>query len=131
MIITGSVFLKDDGKSVYDGAVTVKATGQVVRTNIDGTFSVNVPDFDSILVFDFAGLTLPKELPARDVTGQVIWLEIDPAEPGAQIQVKKDYKIALWGIGIGAIFGIAALVILASSNSKLEKKEVKAKEVEV
>ncbi len=129
MIISGTVFLKDDGKSVYDGTVTVKSTGQTVRTNLDGTYSVNVPDFDSVLVFDFAGLTLPKELPARDVVGQVVWLQLDPTDPGAQIQVKKDYKLAYWGVGIAAVLGITALILVAT---KSESKELPpAKEVEV
>jgi len=129
MIISGTVFLKDDGKSVYDGTVTVKSTGQTVRTNLDGTFSVNVPDFDSVLVFDFAGLTLPKELPVRDVVGQVVWLQIDPSDPGVQINVRPDYKPVYWGLGIAAALGITALIFMSGSS---EKKEVQpAKEVEV
>ncbi|UUC45585.1 carboxypeptidase-like regulatory domain-containing protein [Flavobacterium cerinum] len=132
MIISGIVFLKDDGKSVYGGTVTVKETGQTATTNIDGTFSINVPDFNSVLSFDFYGLTLPVEKTAAEVTGQTTWLQLDPSDPGAQIKIRPDYKPVYWMIGIAAVTGIAALVLLATgNNSEPQKKEVKPKEVEV
>ncbi|MEO4005789.1 carboxypeptidase-like regulatory domain-containing protein [Flavobacterium sp. CAU 1735] len=134
MIITGTVFLLDDGQSAYGATVTVKQTGQTATTNLDGTFSINVPDFSSVLVFDYHGLTLPVEKTAADVTGQKTWLQLDPSEPGAQIQVKvkKDYTLAYWGLGIAAVLGITALILVAvKGDSKPDKPKVEPKEVEV
>lgn len=125
MYISGTVFLIDDNKSIYDATVTVMATGQFVKTNQNGAFSIDVPDLNSIISFDFAGITLPKELPARDVIGQTVWLQLDPVTPGAQIQVKKDYKPVYVAIGIAAILGITALIVASVQSSGNPPKPVK------
>lgn len=129
MYISGIVFLRDDGKSAYGATVTVKQTGQTATTNLDGTFSINVPDFSSVLVFDYHGLTLPVEKTAADITGQTVWLQLDPREPWAQIQVKKDYKLAYWGLGIAAVLGISALILVAAKSAPQPAKEIKEVEV--
>ncbi|HRB72440.1 hypothetical protein [Flavobacterium sp. UBA4197] len=130
MVVYGNVILVDDNKSVYDADVTVKATGQTTKTDINGNFSISVPNANSMLSISFANITLPKEVKAGDVTGSPVYLQLDPSINGTQINIKpvKDYKMVFVGLTIVGVLATTALILTATNSQ--DKKEEKIKEVE-
>jgi len=124
MLVTGTVFLADDNKSVYDADVTVLATGLVAKTDVNGVFTIDVPNIDSLLSVSFANISLPKQVKARDVVGKITYIQIDPTI-GPQVIVNKDYTLALIGVGVAALLGITALIIYATKSNPTPKKEEK------
>lgn len=59
-VVTGVVTQASDGDVVIGASVQVKGVKGGVSTDIDGKYSINVPDDNSVLVFSFVGLK-PKE----------------------------------------------------------------------
>jgi len=66
--ITGSVTSAEDGLGVIGANVIVKGTTVGVATDIDGNFSINVPEGYNVLTFDALGFA-PQEI---TITGSVI-----------------------------------------------------------
>ncbi|MDB5032442.1 SusC/RagA family TonB-linked outer membrane protein [Mucilaginibacter sp.] len=72
--VTGTVTAKDDGMPLIGVSVVVKGTTIGTQTDIQGKYSLNVPN-DATLAFSFIGYTR-QELPA---TGSVINVTLAPA----------------------------------------------------
>jgi len=66
--ITGTVTSAEDGLGVIGANVIVKGTTVGVATDIDGNFSINVPEANNVLTFDALGFA-PQEI---TITGSVI-----------------------------------------------------------
>lgn len=54
--VTGTVISEEDGEPIPGVSVLLKGTAVGTVTNIDGTYSINVVDGQSVLVFSFVGL---------------------------------------------------------------------------
>jgi len=66
--ITGKVTSADDGLPIPGVSVSVKGTTTGTITNVEGTYSLTVPE-NEVLVFSFVGMK-PKEVP---ITGQTVY----------------------------------------------------------
>ncbi len=73
--ITGTI-LDDDGEPMPGVNIMVKGTGTGVVSNINGKFSINVPNRDAILLFSFVGY-ISQEIPVGNQTEISITLSED------------------------------------------------------
>ncbi len=73
--ITGRVTSAEEPEGVPGASVVVKGTTQGTITNLDGTYSISVPESATTLVFSFVGY-LTKEMPIG--SGSVINVTMDP-----------------------------------------------------
>ncbi|ATL49751.1 SusC/RagA family TonB-linked outer membrane protein [Chitinophaga caeni] len=55
--ITGTVTSVEDGSPIIGATVIIKGTNLGTVTNVDGTYSLNVPDGKDILIFKFIGMS--------------------------------------------------------------------------
>jgi len=60
-IITGKVISEEDGQGLPGATVLVKGTTIGTNTNLDGEYSINVPEGSNVLVFSFVGLKTREE----------------------------------------------------------------------
>lgn len=60
-VITGTVKSNEDGLPIPGASVTVKGTSIGVATDIDGMYSLEVPEGSRILVFSFVGLLTQEQ----------------------------------------------------------------------
>jgi len=75
--VTGSVTAEDDGTPVPGVNVIVKGTGTGTVTSIDGTYQIEVPSEESILVFSFIGLATEEvEVGNQSVIDMVMTADI-------------------------------------------------------
>src|ERR1700761_9751645 len=72
--VTGTVTGKDDGMPLPGVSVVVKGTSSGTQTDVQGKYSLNVPD-GSTLSFSFVGY-ITQQLPA---TGNVINIALVPS----------------------------------------------------
>ena len=63
--VTGTVTSSEDGLGVIGATVQVKGTSTGTITDIDGSYSITVPNDDAILVFSYTGMT-PQEITVGD-----------------------------------------------------------------
>ncbi len=74
--ISGRVTSAEEPEGVPGASVVVKGTTQGVITDLDGSYSINVPSDASTLVFSFVGY-LPKEMPIGSSSIINVVLEVD------------------------------------------------------
>ncbi|MCC5921951.1 MAG: carboxypeptidase-like regulatory domain-containing protein, partial [Cyclobacteriaceae bacterium] len=55
--ITGKVISMEDGEALPGVSVKIKNTNVGVTTNVNGQYSINVPESATTLVFSFVGMT--------------------------------------------------------------------------
>jgi TonB-linked SusC/RagA family outer membrane protein len=67
IIVTGTVSTSDDGTTLPGVNITIKGTTQGTTTDVDGKYSIRVPDEDAILVFSFIGY-VPQEIKVGSTT---------------------------------------------------------------
>ncbi len=60
-VITGQVITEEDGIGLPGASILVKGSTVGTTTNIDGNYSVNVPDGSDVLVFSFIGMKTVEE----------------------------------------------------------------------
>lgn len=60
-VITGTVISDEDGLGLPGASVLVKGTTVGTTTDLDGNFSINVPDGSNVLIFSFVGLKSQEE----------------------------------------------------------------------
>ena len=66
--ITGTVTGSDDGQPIPGASVFVKGTTMGTITQIDGDYTINVPQESEVLVFSFVGMqTQEQEIGGRSV----------------------------------------------------------------
>jgi TonB-linked SusC/RagA family outer membrane protein len=64
--VTGKVTDEKTGETLIGVTVQIKGTTTGTTTSLDGTFTIDLPSPDAILVFSYVGYE-PKEVPAKDV----------------------------------------------------------------
>ena len=64
--VTGKVTDEKTGESLIGVTVQIKGTTTGTTTLLDGTFTIDLPSPDVLLVFSYVGYE-PKEVPAKDV----------------------------------------------------------------
>ncbi|MDD4672674.1 MAG: TonB-dependent receptor [Bacteroidales bacterium] len=77
--ITGTVTSAEDGMSVPGASVLVKGTSIGVATDIDGKYSISVPQTATTLVFSFIGM-IPQEVEIAGRTVIDVVLQMDATE---------------------------------------------------
>src|SRR5690554_5978567 len=71
--ITGTVTGSDDGQPIPGASVFVKGTTMGTITQIDGDYTINVPQDAEVLVFSFVGMqTQEQEIAGRSVIDVVL-----------------------------------------------------------
>ncbi len=60
-VVTGTVISEEDGLGLPGATVLVKGTTVGTTTDLDGNYSINVPDGSDILIFSFVGLETAEE----------------------------------------------------------------------
>lgn len=78
--ITGKVTSADDGLPIPGVSVTVKGTTTGTITNVDGNFSLTVPE-NEVLVFSFVGMK-PQEIPITSESVYNVVLETETIDVG-------------------------------------------------
>jgi len=61
-VITGTVISDEDGLGLPGATVLVKGTTVGTTTDLDGNFSISVPDGGTTLIFSFVGLETKEEV---------------------------------------------------------------------
>ncbi len=61
-VITGRVISEEDGMGLPGATVLVKGSTMGTTTNLEGNYSVNVPEASDVLVFSFIGLKTVEEI---------------------------------------------------------------------
>jgi len=69
--VEGKVFSEEDGQPIIGASITLKGTSTGTISNIDGYFSLEVPNESSVLTISFIGLT-----PAEVVVGNQRYIEV-------------------------------------------------------
>jgi TonB-linked SusC/RagA family outer membrane protein len=64
--VTGKVTDEKTGETLIGVTVQIKGTTSGTTTSVDGTFTIDLPSADAVLVFSYLGYE-PKEMSARDV----------------------------------------------------------------
>lgn len=88
-MITGTVTSAEDNLGVPGVTVMVKGTTIGVATNLDGNYSISVPDGNSVLVFSFVGLTT-REITVGNQTTINVSLQPD-------VQSLAEYVVTSYG----------------------------------
>lgn len=60
-VITGTVISDEDGLGLPGASVLVKGTTVGTTTDLDGNYSINVPDGSNVLIYSFVGLKSQEE----------------------------------------------------------------------
>lgn len=60
-VITGKVISDEDGQGLPGATVLVKGTTVGTTTDLDGNYSINVPDGSNVLIYSFVGLKTHEE----------------------------------------------------------------------
>lgn len=94
-VITGKVISEEDGLGLPGASVLVKGTTIGTTTDLDGNYSINVPDGSNTLIYSFVGLTTQEQnIGNRSVIN--ITLLVDAATLGevvvTAIGIEKDKK---------------------------------------
>lgn len=77
--VTGIVSSGEDGEPIPGATVLVKGTSVGAATDIDGKYSLTIPENGTVLVFSFIGMST-QELPVGGRTVIDVVLEFDAAE---------------------------------------------------
>jgi TonB-linked SusC/RagA family outer membrane protein len=67
-VVTGKVVTEEDGQGLPGASILVKGTTVGTTTDLDGNYSINVPEGNNVLVFSFIGLkSLEENIGTRSV----------------------------------------------------------------
>jgi len=75
-VVTGRVVSADDGEPVLGVSILIKGTTTGVPSDIDGNFSISVPDENAVLVFRYIGFKV-KEVRVGNQSKMTVNLESD------------------------------------------------------
>src|SRR5690554_243335 len=111
--ITGTVTGSDDGQPIPGASVFVKGTTMGTITQIDGDYTINVPQDAEVLVFSFVGMqTQEQEIAGRSVINVSL---------GSDAIAMDEVIVVAYGTSTkGAFTGSAAVL----DSEKLEKRQV-------
>src|SRR5690554_1526704 len=111
--ITGTVTGSDDGQPIPGASVFVKGTTMGTITQIDGNYTINVPQDAEVLVFSFVGMqTQEQEIAGRSVINVTL---------GSDAIAMDEVIVVAYGTSTkGAFTGSAAVL----DSEKLEKRQV-------
>src|SRR5690554_1720744 len=111
--ITGTVTGSDDGQPIPGASVFVKGTTMGTITQIDGDYTINVPQDAEVLVFSFVGMqTQEQEIAGRSVINVTL---------GSDVIAMDEVIVVAYGTSTkGAFTGSAAVM----SAEKIEKRQV-------
>src|SRR5690554_2770888 len=111
--ITGTVTGSDDGQPIPGASVFVKGTTMGTITQIDGDYTINVPQDAEVLVFSFVGMqTQEQEIAGRSVINVTL---------GSDAIAMEEVIVVAYGTSTkGAFTGSAAVM----SAEKIEKRQV-------
>ena len=76
-LITGTVTNARDGSSITGVTVIVKGTTIGSITNMDGLYTINIPETATTLVFSFVGMTGEFEYQSEDFENRYLSLDND------------------------------------------------------
>ena len=116
-VVTGKV-IDNTGEGIPGVNVTVKGTTIGVMTDMDGNFSINVPDNNSILTFSFIGFT-PQEVTIGDQ--RVINITLSEDAQLLEEVVVVGYGVQKKSVVTGAISSINSVDISNTSVTRPEQ----------
>ncbi len=112
--VTGTVTSADDGMPIPGASVMIKGTSTGVSTDLDGKYSITVPQAASTLVFRFVGMTTQEVVvEGRNVINVVLELDATQLE-----------EIVVIGYGTGRKIGTVVGSVAQVSAEKIESKPV-------
>lgn len=111
--VTGKVLSGEDGTPLIQAAVIVKGTQIGVATDLDGRYSIRVPNNDAVLIFSYAGM---ESTEVRVGNQSVIDVTLQPES----VDVDEVMVVAFGKTKKSAFTGSATEV----TSKELEKKQV-------
>jgi len=111
-VITGTVISDEDGLGLPGATVLVKGTTVGTTTDLDGNYSINVPDGSDVLIFSFVGLES-----AEEVIGNRTVINVTLTVDAAQLS-----EVVVTAIGIEREKKALGYGVTSVSNEQLENR---------